>query len=427
MPVFRPRSRSVRVPAGPSGPSRPTASAARSAVFFLVAALAVFTAIPAHAQRVRTWSPPDLDSLRTWSVDARSMFRANSGDSATGSNFRPYQLVGLSARKLLRSLGRPNLVQAPAIKIVLDSLGYETDVRVDPVTPQFVLVMTRNPYRRTAEGIGFLYWYKGDDLRMQPVTFRGGDSPEMRVWWTNVESSPYSWAIVDRSRGEGRHHLTVLSLIPSGEYWRITQYDPNGLELGAGGQVTFADINGDQRPELVAWVPALLDSVVQNCPDCPRPVNELTYVEGAKGFELLDIRMVPSPVTTFTMFARLLAENDRTNASRLLVEPAKISEAVANGWTGKQAKGAWRILYSEPNTSWPRWLLVRHQGARVHDWRILMEPVRGRWLISRWENRDDASTPGNAPKSSAAPKTGSPKPASPKTSGSKTPPPSGRR
>ena len=429
MPVFRPRSRSVRVPAGPPGPPRSAAPAFVSALLIVFAALAVFTAVPAHAQRVHTWSPPDLDSLRMWSRDAESMFRANSGDSATGANYRPYLLVGRSARKLLRSLGRPNLIQAPAIKSVLDSLGYETDVRVDPVVPEFALVVVRNPNRRTANAVGYLYWYKQNDLRMQPVTLIGGDAPQMRVWWTGVESAPYSWAIVDRSRGEMRHHLTVLSLTPSGDYWRITQFDPNGLDLGAGANVAFADINGDLRPELVAWVPAVLDSLVQNCPDCPRPVNELTYVQGAQGFELLDVRVVPSPVTTFTMFARLLAQDDRNNASRLLVEPGRITEAASNGWAGRQAKNAWRILYTEPNTAWPRWLMVRHQGARAaHDWRVVLEPVRGRWLISRWENRDDASTPGNAPKSSgAAPKSGTAPKSSPKSGGAKTPPSSGRR
>ena len=424
MPVFRPRSRSLRVPARPPGPLR---SAAPAAVSVVLIVLAVFTAGPAHAQRVRTWSPPDLDSLRMWSRDAQTMFRANSGDSITGDNYRPYGLVGRSARKLLRSLGRPNLIQAPAIKSVLDSLGYETDVRVDPVVPEFVLVMARNPYRRTAAAIGFLYWYKQDDLRMQPVSFMGGDAPQMRVWWTGVESAPYSWGIVDRTRGEMRHHLTVLSLTPGGDYWRITQYDPNQLDLGSGANVAFADINGDQRPELVAWVPAVLDSMVQNCPDCPRPVNELTYVQGAQGFELLDVRVVPSPVTTFTMFARLLAQDDRSSASRLLVDPGRIAEAASNGWTGRQAKNAWRILYTEPNTAWPRWLMVRHHGARAtHDWRVVLEPVRGRWLISRWENRDDATTPG-APKSGTTPKSGStPKPGS-KSGGTKTTPSSGRR
>jgi hypothetical protein len=411
MPVFCPRSRADREAGSAGHAARRSGPAAAFLLPFLLASIALAVpAGPARAQQVRTWMPPDLDSLRTWSTEARRLFQANTGDSATGDNFRAYERVGRSARKLLRSLGRPNLIQAPAIKSVLDSLGLETDVRVDPVVPEFVLVMVRNPYKRTAAAVGYLYWYKGSDLRAQPVTFAGGDAPQMRVWWTGVESGPYSWGIVERTRGVQRHHLTVLSLTPTGDYWRITQYDPNSLDLGVGASVTWADLNGDQRPELVAWVPAVFDSMVQSCPDCPRPVNEMTYVQGARGFELLDVRIVPSPITTFTMFVRMLAQGERSNASRLLADPKRIQEAVSLGWAGPQPKGAWRILYTEPNTAWPRWLMVRHQGSTAtHDWRVLLEPVRGRWLISRWENRDDASTPKSSkPAGTKPPATGKP-------------------
>ncbi len=396
MPVFRPRSRSVRVLAGLRRAAPRSGYAATPFLSFLVAALSlVVLAGPAHAQRVKTWSPPDLDTLRIMSTEAKTRFRSNSGDSATGDNFRAYNLVGRTARKLLRSLGRPNLIQAPAIKTVLDSLGLPTDIRVDPVLPEFVLVVSRNPYKGTAQAVGFLYWYKGGDLRMQSVTFAGGEAPEMRVWWTGVESAPYSWGIVERTRSDQRHHLTVLSLTPSGDYWRITEYDPNGLDLGVGANVVWADLNGDLKPELVAWVPSVFDSMVLGCAECPKPVNEMTFVEGAQGFELLDVRIVPSPITTFTLFARLLAQDDRTNAGRLLVDPAKAAETASLGWTGRQPKGAWSILYTEPGTAWPRWLMVRHQGARgTHDWRMVLQPVRGRWLIAAWENRDNATTPG---------------------------------
>jgi hypothetical protein len=383
---------------------------------FLVAilSLAVVTE-PAHAQRVKTWSPPDLDTLRTLSAEAKTLFRSNSGDSATGGNYRAYTLVGRAARKLLRSLGRPNLIQAPAIKAVLDSLGLPTEIRVDPVLPEFVLVVSHNPYKVGAQAVGFLYWYKGSDLRMQSVTFAGGEAPEMRVWWTGVESAPYAWGIVERTRSDQRHHLTVLSLTPSGDYWNITEYDPNGLDLGVGANVTWADLNGDLRPELVAWVPAVFDSMVQGCSECPNPVNELTFVEGSQGFELLDVRIVPSPITTFTLFARLLAQNDRTNAGRLLVDPAKVDETVSLGWAGRQPKGSWSILYTEPGTAWPRWLMVRHVGARgTHDWRMVLQPVRGRWLIAAWENRDNATTPGVAKTDGTKPgaaKKSTPKPA----------------
>jgi hypothetical protein len=391
MPEIPPRSRA----SFPSGTPRPLPWSFPLGRCLAFAALALALAGPARAQHLRPWVPPDIDSLRTWASQARSAFEANPGDSASGTNYRAYSLVGTMGRKLLRSLGRDNLVQAPAAKTVLDSLGLETDVRVDPTTPYFVLLMVRNPFHRAAQAVGFLYWYLQDDLRMQGVTFQGGEAPQMRVWWTGSESAPYAWGIVERTRGQARHHLTVLSLTPNGQYWRVSDYDPNGLDLGEGANVTWTDLNGDLRPELVAWVPATPDSLIEPCRECPRPVNELTYVEGGRGFELLDVRVVPSPITTFGIFARLLAQGERASAARLLENPAMLDQAISLGWAGRTKNGTWKILYAEPNTAWPSWLMVRHQAASgAHDWKVSMKPVRGRWLISGWENRDDASTPG---------------------------------
>jgi hypothetical protein len=354
-------------------------------------------AAPAAAQRssaAPVWAATDLDSVRILARDALSHFRTNQGDSTTSENYYAYLQVGRAGRRLLRSLGRHQLIRAHAIRPLLDSLQLETEIRVDPDLPHFVLLMVRNPFRPTAGAVGFLYWYRGDDLRMQGVSFYGGEAPEMKVWWTGREGSPYSWGIVERTRTEQRHHMTVLSLTPGGDFWRIAQFDPNGFDVGAGANVEWVDVNGDLRPELLAWVRTTPDSLIEPCADCPRPFNELTFVEGAAGFELLDVRLVPSPITTLSLFVRLLAENDRANAARLLQDPAKIDEAVSLGWTGRQPKGAWQIRLAEPNTAWPHWLMVRHRGARAHDWRFLLAPVRGRWLIAGWENRDDASTPG---------------------------------
>jgi hypothetical protein len=220
-------------------------------------------AAPADAQQVRSWSPPDLDSLRAWTKEAKRLFRANTGDSATGANFQAYNLVGRSGRKLLRSLGRPNLIQAPAVKTVLDSLGLATDVRVDAVLPEFVLLVARNPYRRSAQAVGFLYWYKDADLRMQPVTFLGGGrAADARVVGRR-RIGAVLMAVVDRSRGEMRHHLTVLSLTPGGDYWRITQFDPNGLRPRRRSERCVRRHQRRSASRGDAWVPAVLDSMVQ--------------------------------------------------------------------------------------------------------------------------------------------------------------------
>src|SRR5262245_32336258 len=174
----------------------------------------------ALAQNVKPWVPPAADSLLRWATEAKTRFQTNKGDSIGGENFAAYDLVGKMGRRLLRSLGRENMRQASAIKPVLDSLGLETDIEVDPDLPYFALLMVRNPYRRTAKAVGFLYWYRENDLRMQGAQFMGGWKPMMRVWWTGSQDAPYSWCVLDRSRSnEATLRVTLFRLHPKGQFW----------------------------------------------------------------------------------------------------------------------------------------------------------------------------------------------------------------
>src|SRR5262245_16370749 len=190
----RPRIGAPRREPAP-GSSRRLVSLAASLLFILG-----FLPAAAFAQNIKPWVPPASDSLLRWATEAKARFQTNKGDSIGGENFAAYDLVGKMGRRLLRSLGRENMRQASAIKPVLDSLGLETDIEVDPDLPYFALLMVRNPYRRTAKAVGFLYWYRENDLRMQGAQFQGGWKPQMRVWWTGNQDAPYSWGVADRSR-----------------------------------------------------------------------------------------------------------------------------------------------------------------------------------------------------------------------------------
>jgi hypothetical protein len=366
------------------------------AVLALTAALAAAPA-PGRAStpRVQPWLPPDADSLVVWAAQAKAAFQQNQGDSTGGANFRPYDLVGFMSRRLIGSLGMANMNQAPIIKTVLDSLGLDTEVRVDPRHPTFALVMVRNPYRRTAHAVGFLCWYKERDLRLQAVDFVGGFDPQMRVWWSGNPEWPWEWGILEHSPGAtGRASFSLLKLTPAGTSWVVWQFDAEGLDLSGNANMTWADINGDEKPELIVWTAASADSLVRNCDRCPAVLVELTLVERPTGFTIMDTRLVPSPMTTFVRFARMLVDGDAAGAARLLKDPRKVREALANGWASRKNQEAWRVLYAEPNTAWPGWLMVRHYGAKAHDWKVDFEPYQGRWVIRGWLPRDDETTPG---------------------------------
>jgi hypothetical protein len=288
-------------------------------------------------------------------------------------------------RRLVRSLGRRHLLQAHAIGSVLDSLGLDVDVQVDPKLPQFVLLVVRNPYILTAHAVGFLYWYRGDDLRMQGAMFYGGHHPTMRAWWTGFTEQPYSMGVIDHDRSAtGRVRMTLFRMGPTATYWDILQFPVDDPALAGSGEAAWVDVNRDDRPELVAWIRAKNDTLFESCPSCPFIMHELTYTETRDGLKLHDMRIMPSPYATFTLFVRLLAEGNRTAAARLLRDPARVEEARVAGWGERHRAGAWKLEYAEEER-WPRWLAFLHHGPKGDQRYIVhFEQKEGRWIISDW-------------------------------------------
>ncbi|OGF04972.1 MAG: hypothetical protein A2W00_08280 [Candidatus Eisenbacteria bacterium RBG_16_71_46] len=353
----------------------------------------------ASAQRIRPWVPPFADSLTRWAADARAGFATNTGDSVGGENYRAYELVGTMGRRLLRALGKQNTLQAHAIEPVLDSLGLDTEVALDPTLPRFVLLMVHNPARPSAQSVGFFYWFRGEDLRMEGAAFGGGDAPKVRVWWTGQRTYPYEWGVIDRRRDTRRTlGFTLLRLSEDGLYWNLTQYAGSGPDLGEMGDAEWADLNGDGRPELVAWSRAPVDSLFEVCSDCPRPILERTYAERREGFTLNDERLVPTPFASFVLFIRLLRERNPTAAARLLEDPSMVRRAMAEGWATGRGRGLWRVEYFEEGEAWPAWFAIRFRGGKGKPLYIVhFTQKEGRWVIRDWIVPVKAPEPASPP------------------------------
>lgn len=345
-------------------------------------------AVPTRAAEftARPVNPPPRDSLTSWAADARARFQANQGDSVGGANTRAYDLVGQMSRRLLRTFGPHGLTQAQGIKPVLDSLGLDTDVAMDPSQPAFVLVMVRNPYRFSANSVGYLYWwYRDEEFLMQGAVFRGGKEPASRVWWTGHADRPYEWAVVDHDRGNGPAHFTLFRLSPAGTSWVVGQSDEEEPVLGEPGETVFADLNHDGLPELVQWAIPKTDSLFEPCSDCPRLTIEKTFVERQEGFTLHDSRVLPSPYATLVAFVRDLIENHRADAARLVGDPGLVTQALAAGWGVSRKPGTWRVEYGEQDERWPRWLEVRFDGPQgIKRYIVHFAQSAGHWIIQQW-------------------------------------------
>jgi hypothetical protein len=382
---------------------RPRRAPARALFAGLAIAVALAGGRPAaQAQHIQPWVPPSADSLQRWASEAKVLFQENRGDSVGGSNFRAYDRVGMMGRRLVRSLGRTGLLQAPAVATVIDSLGLDVDVALDPRFPEFVLLMVRNPYRLTARAIGFLYWYQGSDLRMQGALFYGGLRPEMRVWWTGYPEQPYSLGIIDHERPhDGRTRVTLFRMNQTGLAWNLLQTPDQGPDLTGAGDAAWVDVNADDRPELVAWMSVPNDTLFESCTSCPAIIQEHIYTDSRAGLRLHDLRLLPSPYSTFTLFVRQLADGNRAGAARLLKDPSRVDEAIAAGWGLRSRAKAWKLEYAE-DERWPRWLAFLHRGPRGNQRYIVHFELReGRWIIREWLKPRPAGA-GTAPADSAA-------------------------
>ncbi len=354
----------------------------------------------ARAQAVKPWTPPSADSLTVWAAQARALFRAQATDSVGADNLGPYEIVGNMARGLIRSLGSASLIQATAIEPLLDSLGLETAVRVDPELPHFVLVSVRNPIRRSAMAIGFVFWFRGRLLHEQGSLLASGSDPSFRVWYTGQSQRPYSACILDRT-ADGHLSWVVLGLRSNGDIWDIVQAADRPGEAGRG-TGAFADVNGDGLPELVLWTRAPVDSLLTLCPECPGVYDENILVSRAEGFELQDSRRMTTPVMAFSLFLRYLQRQDRAGAARLLADPQKLDAAIALGWGQNRARGSWSVEYAEPGENWPRWLAIRQHGAKEQLYIVHFTQKEGRWVIRDWVPvRAQAPPPPGAPKPAA--------------------------
>ena len=380
---------------------------ARAAPCLAALALGLLPAV-AVAQSVKPWTPAGADSVTGLVAEAKVRFRQTDTDTIGEETMKPFERVGQAARRLVRRLGRQNTLFAPAVEASLDSLGLDVDVVNDPQLPSIVLVMVRNPYRRTEQAVGYLIWYRGPDLRMQGASFPPCVRPRIRSWWSGNPSSPYSAAIVYETRGATPAlGFKYLQLSGDGYYWNLIQYEGNGPDLGDAGDVAFADLNGDGRPELLSYSPALPDSILTTELPVQPILREVIYTDRGRGFVVHDARLVPGPLATLDLFLALLRQGKSEQARRLLVEPSLVDLALAAGWADLRSPRNVVVDRQQDEQPWPDWLGARIQTRTgVHRWVFHFTFQEGRWLIRDWL----AEQPANAVRVSPPDSTGGRKP-----------------
>ena len=377
--------------AGPSNPllmplpSPRSATARRLARWQGALFVLVLAATPrvAHAAVVKPWTPANADSISGLVAEANVRFRQSDTDTIDERSIVPFERVGQAARRLFRRLGREHTLLAPTIQGSLDSLGLDVDVVNDPEVPSIVLVLVRNPYRRSMQAVGYLLWYRGLDLRMQGAAFPPCIRPRIRSWWTGQSDTPYATAILYHQRGsEGRLGFKYFRMSGDGFFWNLVQYEGHGPELGNMGDATFTDLNHDGQPELVSFSMAPPDSILAVANPVQPVLREAIYAERGRGFEVHDARIVPGPLATLRMFVSLLREGKRDQARRLLLDPVFLELAVAAGWADTRSPSNFLVDQQEEHQNWPTWFGASVRGPQgTRRWIIHFAMQDGLWLI----------------------------------------------
>jgi hypothetical protein len=352
-------------------------------------------AMPAAAAAQTVVHVGPVDSIKVWTDYARATFAQSTSDSVTDQNYHAFEAVGLIGRRLMRQIGRGRLLEARGVRQAIDSLGLVTEAAEDPLWPGFALLMVHNSSRPDADAVGFLYWFRGSDLRMQGVVFRGGHHPSMRVWRSNKGGTPYECAVLDQTR-EGLPHMTLLGMSQDGLAWDLEQDEESLPMFAQPGTASFVDVNDDGIPEIQTWTHGPTDSLFTECMDCPKLLTERLYVESAGEppvFELEDERLLPTPYATLVYFVRLLIDGKLTQAERLVRDPARVRQAIAAGWNKRVVKHAWTVEAREANQAWPRMLQVRFQGpSGAKRYEVTFAKQNSHWVIQDWAEPQPAKT-----------------------------------
>jgi hypothetical protein len=176
-----------------------------------------------------------------------------------------------------------------------------------------------------------------------------------------------------------------LRLSPNDEVWGVQQDEEDYPLLGEPGEAVWLDLNQDGLPEFVSWTRSATDSLFTECADCPKLLTEHTFVEGGEGFELQDERLLPTPYAALVYFVRLLIDGRLAQAEKLVRDPARVREAVAQGWNQRVVRKPWYVEYGEEGEHWPRRLELRFEGPHgVKRYGVIFAKREGRWIIDNW-------------------------------------------
>jgi hypothetical protein len=377
---------------------------------------------PARAQvspvLPKPWRPAASDSIADWASQARSLLAGSKTDDLGEREVVAYRYIDRIAKSYFHALGPQGMVGGGGVVTFLDSLRLQGKFTQDPEYPAFAFVQYFNPSHEGFASLGYLYWFRGSEIRSQPVHLKDGHDPQFRVWWSGREAAPWETALIyDVGRaGAGEPELIFMRMVATGAGWEPVQAGVGSIDLGGKGTARFADLDRDGIPEIISWVAGVQDSLFVPCHDvgCPDLITERTFVL-ERGYELYDQRTVATPFAAFVLFVRALTSGQTALAQSLVTAPAVLAKARELGFTRFHQPGVFRATPPRGGTRWPDRLRFEYGPRGVFDTflEVRFASQQGHWLIDEIvvlksgaapadsSSRSRTGTPASRPKASS--------------------------
>jgi hypothetical protein len=360
-------------------------------VALAAAALAFAPPAPAFAQSSllpKPWRPSSAptDSIVQWAIEGRNLLAESNSPELGDREVVAYRWVDKVTKAYFHALGPHGMAGAGGLSAFLDSLKLKGTVISDRVYPAFSYVLFSNPSHEDYAELGYLYWFRGDEVRSQPVYLKGGHDPDLRVWWTGQRDGPWEAGILysmghDYDRAP---ELIMLRMISTGAGWEPVQAGVGDVDFGGKGTAAFTDLNSDGIPEIVSWVHGVPDTLFVPCNEfgCPQLLTERTFTL-ERGFELYDQRTVATPYATLVLFVRSLVGGKEAIAQSLVTHRAVVDKARALGWAQLHHRGVFRAIAQHGPMPWLDHLRLEYGPHGKYDsvLEVRFATDQGHWLI----------------------------------------------
>lgn len=346
---------------------------------------------PASAQKLpgaQPWRPTAADSTRIWATEARTILESSTNLELGDEDVRGFMLLNRVTLNYFQKLGPRGMGGAGGLHTALDTLGLRLEISQDPVLPAFTLVNYLNPVSDKFASLAFLYWFRGDELRSQPLNLRNGRQTQLRVFWIGAPETPYEAALI-HSEGDGERGSPVIStlrLSPNADVWLPRQMESQAVRLEGAGKAVWVDINNNGLPEVVSWTEAHPGPPFELCEtaNCPHPIVQSVFARLPDGrFTRIEQREIALPVRSLVQFVQAIRHGEADVARQWADNDQAVRAAEDLGWAKIEGRNTFKLLRDRGESGEDQRIRVAYQtpGDEFTAAEVYFVNREGEWLI----------------------------------------------